>query len=235
MIVVEGVVGAGKTTLGKLLAEEKHFQFMEEPYVDNPFLEKFYSDRKRYSFHSQLHFLIHRFRQIQEASKLLCPVLDRSMQGDMIFATMLYEKGEMGKEEYELYRELYHEFEKICRKPDLLVYLEVSPEEAIRRIQKRGREYEQHVDKEYWMQLNEYYRACYDKFKASSIYIEDVEKFDLLSTIDKERKGEIPNCTVMIINADSFDLENKEHRKKVFDCIEYFYCVGKYQRLCSIH
>src|SRR5660398_8540 len=88
MIVIDGVVGVGKTTLMNIMTEKGCVSF-EEPVVDNPILEKFYYDRERYSFSLQIFFLNKRFKHIKEASKVKNAVMDRSIYGDVIFAKML--------------------------------------------------------------------------------------------------------------------------------------------------
>lgn len=192
MIVVDGVVGVGKSTLLNILVEEGYVPF-REPVVDNPILDKFYYDRKRYSFPLQVFFLNKRFQQIKEAGMLENSVLDRSIYGDAIFAKMLCDSGDMQVEEFELYKELLENMLEHIKAPKLLIYLEASVDEAVKRIKKRGRDYEQIVEIEYWKNLNNEYKEyfeCYDK------------------------------SPVLKINVDGLDFENNmEHRKIILDKI----------------
>lgn len=177
MIVIDGVVGVGKSTLMNILKEEGYIPF-EEPVVDNPILEKFYYDRERYSFPLQIFFLNKRFKNIKDASKIQNAVMDRSIYGDIIFAKMLNDSGEMSKEEFDLYMELFENMIEHCKAPKLLVYLEVGVDEAMRRINRRGRDYEKVVEREYWEQLNSNYRNYFEKYNISPILKINVDNMD---------------------------------------------------------
>lgn len=177
MIVVDGVVGVGKSTLMNILSERGMIAF-REPVVDNPILEKFYYDRQRYSFPLQVFFLNKRFKHIKEASMVGNSVMDRSIYGDVIFAKMLCDKGEMSIEEFELYKELLENMLEHVMPPKLLIYLEVSVDEAMKRIQKRGRDYEQAVEKAYWQLLNSEYKTYFEQYDVSPILRINVDGFD---------------------------------------------------------
>ncbi len=177
MIVIEGVVGVGKSSLMRYIAKDG-YQAFEEPVVDNPILPKFYYDRKRYSFPLQIFFLNKRFKHIKEASQIERSVLDRSIYGDAIFAKMLCQGGDMEEEEYQVYEELLENMLEHVAKPKLMIYLEVSVDEAIRRIQKRGLEFEQIVEREYWQTLNDEYRSFFDQYTISPILKINVDNLD---------------------------------------------------------
>jgi deoxyadenosine/deoxycytidine kinase len=177
MIVIDGVVGVGKSTLMNILAEKGYIPF-EEPVADNPILEKFYYDRERYSFSLQIFFLNRRFRHIKDASKVKNAVMDRSIYGDVIFAKMLNEAGEMCKEEFDLYMDLFENMIEHCKAPKLLVYLETSVDSAVAKINKRGRDYEKIVEREYWKKLNDNYRAYFADYDISPILKINVDKLD---------------------------------------------------------
>nr|WP_279285503.1 deoxynucleoside kinase [Clostridium sp. C8-1-8] len=186
MIVVDGVVGVGKSTLMGLIAERGYISF-EEPVVDNPILEKFYYDRERYSFPLQVFFLNKRFKHIKEASAIANSVMDRSIYGDVIFAKMLCDKGEMSVEEFDLYRELLENMLEHVQPPKLMIYLEVSVDEAMSRIKKRGRDYEQVVERAYWEKLNEEYRKYFYSYDVSPILKINVDGLDFENN-DKDRE-----------------------------------------------
>jgi deoxyadenosine/deoxycytidine kinase len=186
MIVVDGVVGVGKSTLMGLIAERGYVSF-EEPVVDNPILEKFYYDRERYSFPLQVFFLNKRFKHIKEASAIANSVMDRSIYGDVIFAKMLCDKGEMSVEEFDLYRELLENMLEHVQPPKLMIYLEVSVDEAMSRIKKRGRDYEQVVERAYWEKLNEEYRKYFYSYDVSPILKINVDGLDFENN-DKDRE-----------------------------------------------
>lgn len=178
MIVVDAVVGAGKTTLMEILAKKRGLTTFEEPVVDNPLLDKFYHDRERYSFSLQIFFLNQRFRHIKEASKVKNAVLDRSIYGDLIFARMLYENNEMSGEEFDLYLNLFENMIEHCQAPKLMIYLEISVDEAVYRISKRGRDYEQIVERAYWERLNSYYREYFNQYTSSPVLTINVDGLD---------------------------------------------------------
>ncbi|WP_017416160.1 deoxynucleoside kinase [Clostridium tunisiense] len=177
MIVIDGVVGVGKSTLMNILQEEGYVPF-EEPVVDNPILEKFYYDRERYSFPLQIFFLNKRFKNIKDASKIKNAVMDRSIYGDIIFAKMLKDAGEMSNEEFDLYMELFENMIEHCKAPKLLVYLEIGVDEAMKRINKRGREYEKIVEREYWEKLNDNYKDYFEQYNISPILKINVDNMD---------------------------------------------------------
>ncbi|TDT52079.1 deoxynucleoside kinase [Fonticella tunisiensis] len=183
MLVIDGVVGVGKTTLMKIMEERGYIPF-EEPVYNNPILEKFYYDRVRYSFPLQIFFLNKRFKHIKEASLVHNAVMDRSIYGDVIFAKMLQQSGEMSREEFDLYLELFENMIEHCKPPKLMVYLEISVDEAMKRIQKRGREYEKVVEREYWERLNANYREYFDQYSISPILKINVDNIDFENNHD---------------------------------------------------
>lgn len=176
VITIDGVVGVGKSTLLNLLEGEGYTPF-REPVVDNPILDKFYHDRERYSFPLQIFFLNKRFEQIKQAMKVES-VLDRSIYGDIIFAKMLCDNGEMTVEEFNIYKELLSNMLEGIDAPKLMIYLEVSVDEAMRRIQKRGRDYEQIVERDYWETLNKEYTDYFNNYNISPVLKINVDNLD---------------------------------------------------------
>ena len=178
MLVIDGVVGVGKSTLMKILSEKYSLIAFREPVVNNPILEKFYHDRARYSFPLQIFFLNKRLDQLNEAAQSNGAVLDRSIYGDLIFAKMLCDNSELSKEEYSIYHELFENMSEHMPKPRLLIYLDISVDNAIKRIEKRGRDYELITEKDYWKQLNrnytEFFRA-YDHSPILKINVNDLD------------------------------------------------------------
>ncbi len=177
MIVIEGVVGVGKSSLMHILAEEGYVEF-EEPVVDNPILDKFYYDRMRYSFPLQVFFLNKRFEHIKKAKEISNAVMDRSIYGDAIFARMLNLNGEMSDEEFQIYEELLINMLEHVQAPKLMIYLEIGVDEAMRRIHKRGRDYELIVEREYWEKLNKEYQDYFDNYELSPLLKINVDNLD---------------------------------------------------------
>lgn len=187
-IVIDAVVGAGKTVYMEMLSEEMKIACYQEPVQDNPILDKFYYDRKRYSFPLQIYFLNRRFEMLKEAAKLGKPVLmDRSIYGDMIFAKLLYEEGSMDKDEYMLYRDLLTNMLDHVEAPKLMIYLKIDTDSAIERIRKRGRDYEQIVEREYWDNLNKEYEDYFLEYNLSPLLVIDAAKYDIVGNM-KDRK-----------------------------------------------
>ncbi len=194
VICIEGVVGAGKTTLGELLAKELSIEFFQEPYIDNPFLDKFYSNKERYSLLSQMYFLNKRIEIIEEASKFNGCIMDRSIYGDYLFAKMHLKNGFMTADEFSLYQSFWEKLISARTNPVLIIYLETSVDNAIRKIKERGRDFELGVEKEYWNSLNEEYSNFFNEYTDS---------------------------VVLKINIDNMDIrDNKEDRKEFFNIVK---------------
>lgn len=185
IILVDGVVRVGKTTLAKLLSERFHIPLFEE--LSNAdtedLLNRFYADKTRWAFTLQIHFLNERFRMIKEIHKKGHGILDRSIFGDNIFAEMLAEDKEAGGEgmtyeEYRTYDTLLDNMLEHAQPPDLLIYLECSPEVAKQRIDNRGRGLESTVEMSYWERLNQKYSDWYENYKHSAKVLINVDNLD---------------------------------------------------------
>ena len=214
-IIVDGPVGIGKTSLMELLIEEFGYIPFEEPVTDNPLLDKFYYNRKRYSFPLQIFFLNKRFAMLKEASRIDGVIMDRSIYGDVIFAKLLNEGGDMEDEEYDLYKELLANMLEHVEPPKLMIYLESNVDNVICKIKKRGRDYEQIVEREYWERLNNEYREYFTYYNLSPILKINVDNIDFVN--NKEDRDYIIN----LIKEKMHDIDqnngnsNVENRGKV--------------------
>lgn len=189
MIVVDGVVGSGKTTLMNILKEELGVSGFEEPVTDNPILGKFYHDRKRYAFPLQIFFLNRRFRMLKEAqAKKVSSVMDRSIYGDVIFAKLLHDGGDMEKDEFDLYQDLLTNMLDHIEAPRLMIYLRADVDTAIDRIEKRGRDYEQIVERDYWERLNREYEAYFSAYNLSKLLIIEAKDYDIRDSEEDRKK-----------------------------------------------
>ncbi|NCC78893.1 MAG: deoxynucleoside kinase [Clostridia bacterium] len=189
MIVVDGVVGSGKTTLMNILKEELGVSGFEEPVTDNPILGKFYHDRKRYAFPLQIFFLNRRFRMLKEAqAKKVSSVMDRSIYGDVIFAKLLHDGGDMEKDEFDLYQDLLTNMLDHIEAPKLMIYLRADVDTAIDRIEKRGRDYEQIVERDYWERLNREYEAYFSAYNLSKLLIIEAKDYDIRDSEEDRKK-----------------------------------------------
>lgn len=180
-IIIDGPVGVGKTSLMDILTSEFGYKPFIEPVTDNPLLDKFYHDRKRYSFPLQIFFLNRRFAMLKDAAEIDGAIMDRSIYGDVIFAKMLCEGGDMEKEEYALYKELLANMLEHVEPPKLMIYLETSVDSVIEKIKKRGRDYEQIVEREYWENLNREYIDYFNYYNISPILRINTDNLDYVN------------------------------------------------------
>lgn len=180
-IIIDGPVGVGKTSLMDILEKELNYKPFIEPVLDNPLLDKFYHNRKRYSFPLQIFFLNKRFAMLKEASQIDGSIMDRSIYGDVIFAKMLCEGDDMEKEEYALYKELLANMLEHVQPPKLMIYLETSVDAVIEKIKRRGRDYEQIVERQYWENLNREYHEYFEYYNISPILKINVDNLDFVN------------------------------------------------------
>lgn len=176
VIVLAGTIGAGKSSLAKALGEHLGTDVYYEAVDNNPVLDLYYQDPKKYAFLLQIYFLNKRFESIKMAYTQENNVLDRSIFEDELFLTLNYKNGNVTKTELEIYQNLLsnmlEEMEGMPKKrPDLLVYIDVSFETMLSRIAQRGRSFEQ-IDnqpelKAYYHQVHEEYPAWYENYDVS--------------------------------------------------------------------
>ncbi|MFD1886659.1 deoxynucleoside kinase [Paenibacillus wenxiniae] len=183
LITIAGTVGVGKSTLTSALAERLNFKTSLEKVDHNPYLEKFYHDFERWSFHLQIYFLAERFKeqkQIFEAGGGF--VQDRSIYEDTgIFAKMHADKGTMSVTDYETYTSLFEAMvmTPYFPHPDVLVYLEGSLPSILNRIQLRGRQMEIDTDRSYWEQMHGRYATWINEFTACPILRLNIDEYDV--------------------------------------------------------
>lgn len=181
MIIIEGQIGVGKTTMGELLEDELGvtlFRELQHPET-HTLLDRFYADQERWAFTLQIHFLNERFRMIKEIRRAGGGALDRSIYGDRIFAEVLHDDGSMLDEEFATYSTLLDNMLEHVEPPDLLIYLDCSVDTALERIRKRNRGLEAGIPRDYLERLNERYLTWYDRFDLSPKMKIDTERFPL--------------------------------------------------------
>ncbi len=192
-IAIAGNIGAGKTTLTKLLAKHYKWEAQLEDVVDNPYLDDFYNQMERWSFNLQVYFLNSRFRQvalIRESGKDI--IQDRTIYEDAhIFAPNLHAMGLMTNRDFENYKSLFDLMESFVEGPDLLIYLRSSISNLVSQIHKRGRDYENSISIDYLSRLNERYEAWISKYDKGNLLIIDVDPLDFVD--NPEDLGEIIN------------------------------------------
>ena len=180
-IAVEGVIGAGKTSLAKKINERLNGKLLLEQFDANPFLEKFYSDRKRYAFQTQMFFLINRFKQQEELNQedlfIDYIVADYLFDKDRIFAYL-----NLNSEELKLYESLYPLLARSLRKPELVVFLQSSPERLMFNIKKRNRKIERALNRSYIEELSEAYNHFFFRYNSTPLLIVNSTDIDFVNS-----------------------------------------------------
>lgn len=178
-IVIEGVIGAGKTSLANMLATRFNGQLVLEEFEENPFLGRFYDNPKRWGFHTQLSFLASRFKQ----QKM---VHDRSLFHQVIISDYIFDKDRifahlnLKDEELQLYETLFRQMQISIPRPDLVVYLQSSTDRLMQNIKKRQRPYEKQMSRKYIEELNEAYNYYFFRFERTPLLIINTTNIDFV-------------------------------------------------------
>ncbi|MFL1897152.1 deoxynucleoside kinase [Aquimarina sp. 2-A2] len=200
-VAIAGNIGAGKTTLTKLLAKHYKWEAQFEDVLENPYLEDFYNKMERWSFNLQIYFLNSRFRQILEIRETGKDIVqDRTIYEDAyIFAPNLHAMGLMTNRDFENYKSLFNLMESVVEGPNLLIYLRSSIPNLVSQIHKRGREYENTISIDYLSRLNERYEAWAHDYDKGNLLIIDVDNLNfvdnpedlgtIINRIDAELNG----------------------------------------------
>lgn len=179
-IAIEGVIGVGKTSLAKLITERHNARLVLEQFEDNPFLPKFYENRKRYAFPTQMAFLASRFKQQQEmlSQDLFqqMTVSDYIFEKDRIFARLNLDDDELA-----LYDSIFEIMTGIAAKPDLIIYLQASVDRLMENIRQRDRDYERQISHSYLTELSQAYNHFFYNYNKSPLLIINTSKIDFVS------------------------------------------------------
>ena len=179
-IAIEGPIGVGKTTLAKRLAETFNYQTLLERADENPFLERFYNNRKQAALATQLFFLFQRAQQIQDLrqSDIFEPVRvsDFLIEKDPLFARV-----NLDSDEYQLYERVFHQLTIDAPTPDLVIYLQASTDVLLSRIESRGIGYEQGINRDYLESLNEVYSEFFLYYDGAPLLIVNASEIDLVN------------------------------------------------------
>lgn len=182
-IAVEGVIGAGKTSLARLLAERRGARLVLEEFEDNPFLPKFYEDKERYAFQTQLAFLASRFKQQQNmmAQDLFhqITISDYIFEKDRIFARLNLQEDELA-----LYDSIFNIMTGIAAQPNLIVFIQSSVDRLLDNIEKRGRDYEQYITRDYLLDLNKAYNHFFYHFNKTPVIFINTTEIDFVNNPD---------------------------------------------------
>ncbi|MDH4047365.1 MAG: deoxynucleoside kinase [Gammaproteobacteria bacterium] len=181
-IAIAGNMGSGKSTLVEFLSRTYGIAPFYEPNEDNPYLPDFYSNMRRWSFHSQLYFLSSKFRLHQELDKNPgVVVLDRTIFEDAeIFATALHDMKRMDDRDWQTYWDFYQSILNAIQPPDLMIYLRCSMRALRKRIRMRGREIEKDVPLAYLKRLERLYESWIDRYESSEVLILETDRLDYI-------------------------------------------------------
>ena len=187
-VVIEGNIGAGKTTLATRISEQFNARLILEHFADNPFLPKFYNDPEKYSFPLELSFLASRYKQLKEE---LVPqdlfkaftVADYYFMKSLVFAAST-----LHGDEYNLYRQIFYIIYGSLPKPDIFVYLHLSPEKLLRNIEKRGRNYEKSINIEYLQKIQDSYFTFFKQNPENKYLVIDINNSDFVANESHYKK-----------------------------------------------
>jgi len=180
-IAIEGAIGVGKTSLAKKLREKLDAELIVEQFEANPFLDKFYSDRKRFAFQTQMFFLVNRFKQQEDLNQgnlfTQFVVADYIFEKDRIFAYL-----NLSGDELKLYETMFPLLYRSLRKPDLVVYLQSNVDRLMYNIKKRNRSFERNISRNYIEELSQAYDHFFFRYSSTPLLIVNSSEIDFVNS-----------------------------------------------------
>jgi 2-amino-4-hydroxy-6-hydroxymethyldihydropteridine diphosphokinase len=180
-IAIEGNIGAGKSSLAKMIAEDYNAKIVAERFKDNPFLPKFYKDKNRFAFPLEMSFLADRYQQLTEDLAQYDLFKNFVVSDYYIFKSLLFAQVTLQNDEYYLYRKMFDVIYKEISKPDLYIYLSQNSDRLVENIKKRGREYEQNIEPEYLEQIHQGYSNFIKTEQGLNTLIIDINDLDFVN------------------------------------------------------
>jgi deoxyguanosine kinase len=181
-IAIEGNIGAGKTSLAKMMSNEFNAKLVLERFADNPFLPKFYEDKERYAFPLEMSFLADRYQQLSDDLAQFDLFKNFIVSDYYIFKSLIFAQVTLSKDEYLLYRKMFNLIYKEIPKPDLYVYLYQNTDRLLENIKKRGRVYEQNIESEYLKKIHDGYKNFIETQNNLNLLVIDVSEIDFVDT-----------------------------------------------------
>lgn len=186
-IAIEGPIGVGKTSLSRKIAMDFGHELCLEESDDNPFLKSFYKDKQNYAFASQLHFVMQRAHQMN--IYFSDELIQRKIVADFMFQKEdLFAQLNLTQDELKIFKEVKSKFYQTHPKPDLLIYLQATPETVLERVNKRARSYEDHVALEYLERLCEAYTEFFFDYSETPLLVLDVNDVDFVESDEDYQK-----------------------------------------------
>jgi len=180
-IVIEGNIGAGKTSLAKRIAKQFNIKLVEEQFADNPFLPQFYENPQRYSFSLELFFLAERYQQLKDNVASQDMFQQQTVSDYILSKSLIFAKINLNENEFALYHRLFHIIYSHIPKPDLLIYLHKDIAVLLKNISKRGRQYELGIEESYLKKIDEGYWEFFRQQAGYPVLVIDTNELDYVN------------------------------------------------------
>jgi len=181
-IAIEGNIGAGKTTLSKMLAEKYNAKLVLEEFAENPFLAGFYENPEKYAFMVEMFFLTERYQQLSKNPTELELFSPFTIADYFIYKTLIFAKENLNENEFLLFKRMFDIMINQLPKPDLLIYLYAKPQKLKENILSRGREYEKNITHQYLEKIQTGYLNFFKELKPFPILIVDISTVDFVKS-----------------------------------------------------
>lgn len=180
-LVIEGCIGAGKTTLAQMLAADYNAELVLERFAENPFLAKFYKDPVHYAFPAEMTFLMDRYQQLKQLLSARDLFTDCVIGDYFIDKCIIFAKNNLLSDEFNLYRNVFETISEFLPKPDLILYLYNDTEHLLQNIAKRGRDYEKGITAEYLQNIQDSYLSYFSQHASIPILLVETARLDFVN------------------------------------------------------